>query len=43
MTWGFYGRHAELKQLSDSMARGRWFFVKVTGRRRLRRFLDKLV
>ena len=35
MTWGFYGRHAELKQLGEILARGRWFFVKVTGRRRI--------
>jgi hypothetical protein len=35
MTWGFYGRQAELRQLGEIFARGRWFFVKVTGRRRI--------
>jgi AAA+ ATPase superfamily predicted ATPase len=35
MTWGFYGRQAEKRQLADILGRGRWFFVKVTGRRRI--------
>lgn len=35
MTWGFYGRQAELRQLGEILARGRWFFVKLTGRRRI--------
>lgn len=35
MTWGFYGRQAELQQLEEILARGRWFFAKVTGRRRI--------
>lgn len=35
MSWGFYGRQAELRQLGDILARQRWFFVKVTGRRRI--------
>ncbi len=35
MTWGFYGRHAELRQLTEILSRGRWFFAKVTGRRRI--------
>lgn len=35
MTWGFYGRQAELRQLTEILGRGRWFFVKVTGRRRI--------
>ena len=35
MTWGFYGRQAELRQLNEILGRGRWFFVKVTGRRRI--------
>lgn len=35
MAWGFYGRHAELRQLGEILARRRWFFVKVTGRRRI--------
>ncbi len=35
MTWGFYGRQAELRQLGEILGRGRWFFAKVTGRRRI--------
>lgn len=35
MTWGFYGRQSELRQLTEILARKRWFFVKVTGRRRI--------
>src|SRR5262245_22069534 len=35
MSWGFYGRQAELRQLGGILGRGRWFFVKVTGRRRI--------
>jgi AAA+ ATPase superfamily predicted ATPase len=35
MSWGFYGRQAELRQLGEILTRGRWFFVKVTGRRRI--------
>lgn len=35
MTWGFYGRQAELRQLGEIFDRGRWFFVKLTGRRRI--------
>lgn len=35
MTWGFYGRQEELRQLGEILARGRWFFVKITGRRRI--------
>jgi uncharacterized protein len=35
MTWGFYGRQAERQQLGEILGRGRWFFVKVTGRRRI--------
>lgn len=31
MTWGFYERQAELRQLAEVLARGRWFFVKLTG------------
>ena len=34
-TWRFYGRDLELRQLDEIMARGRWFFVKITGRRRI--------
>lgn len=33
--WGFYGRRDELARLSGVLGRGRWFFVKVSGRRRI--------
>lgn len=33
--WGFYGRAEELRQLRGILDRGRWFFAKVTGRRRI--------
>jgi AAA+ ATPase superfamily predicted ATPase len=33
--WRFYGRSLELQQLSAILERGRWFFVKITGRRRI--------
>lgn len=33
--WGFYGRREELTRLSTVLGRGRWFFVKVSGRRRI--------
>jgi AAA+ ATPase superfamily predicted ATPase len=33
--WGFYGRGVELDQLRNVMRRGRWFFVKLSGRRRI--------
>jgi len=35
MQWGFYGRRDELKQLSGILNRDRWFFCKITGRRRI--------
>src|SRR5262245_35891593 len=35
MTWGFYGRQEQLKLLREILARKRWFFAKVTGRRRI--------
>jgi AAA+ ATPase superfamily predicted ATPase len=35
MPWGFYGRNEELHRLQAILARNRWFFVKVTGRRRI--------
>jgi hypothetical protein len=35
MTWGFYGRRGELDRLREILGRDRWFFVKVTGRRRI--------
>lgn len=34
-SWGFYGRHAELDALESILDRGRWFFLKVAGRRRI--------
>ena len=33
--WGFYGRRAELQQISGILNRGRWFFAKISGRRRI--------
>lgn len=33
--WGFYGREEELRALRAIFARRRWFFAKVTGRRRI--------
>lgn len=33
--WGFYGRQDELTRLTGILTRGRWFFVKFTGRRRI--------
>lgn len=33
--WDFYGRREELDSLCGILRRGRWFFVKVTGRRRI--------
>ncbi|MGE6760739.1 ATP-binding protein [Corallococcus interemptor] len=35
MDWGFYGRHVELDQLRTILQRNRWFFVKLSGRRRI--------
>ncbi len=35
MTWGFYGRSRELNDLKAILARRRWFFVRITGRRRI--------
>jgi AAA+ ATPase superfamily predicted ATPase len=35
MSWGFYGRHEELSGLRAILGRGRWFFVRVQGRRRI--------
>ena len=35
MMWGFYGRRNELDSLKSILNRGRWFFVKITGRRRI--------
>lgn len=33
--WGFYGRRDELDQLAGIFARHRWFFAKISGRRRI--------
>jgi len=33
--WGFYGRSQEALELEAILARRRWFFVQVTGRRRI--------
>ena len=35
MDWGFYGRNQELNQLRDILSRNRWFFARLTGRRRI--------
>lgn len=33
--WSFYGRRSELQQLQQVLARGRWFFMQISGRRRI--------
>jgi hypothetical protein len=33
--WQFYGRHLELQQMKRILARGRWFFLQISGRRRI--------
>jgi uncharacterized protein len=33
--WNFYGRRPELQQMQQILARGRWFFVQISGRRRI--------
>ena len=33
--WGFYGRRGELDQLREILRRQRWFFLKISGRRRI--------
>ena len=33
--WRFYGRNDQLDSLQEIIARRRWFFVKVSGRRRI--------
>lgn len=35
MTWAFYGRDTELAAVDAMVHRGRWFFLKVSGRRRI--------
>src|SRR5574344_1595437 len=33
--WAFYGRHGEQQQLRDILQRKRWFFLQISGRRRI--------
>lgn len=33
--WAFYGRQMELRQLQDILSRRRWFFLQISGRRRI--------
>ncbi len=33
--WGFYGRKPELETLRKVLGRERWFFLKISGRRRI--------
>jgi hypothetical protein len=35
MRRGFYGREQELQGLRDILSRNRWFFARLTGRRRI--------
>lgn len=35
MSWDFYGRATELAALDAMLSRGRWFFLKLSGRRRI--------
>jgi len=35
MPWGFYGRTDELRMTVEIIGRNRWFFAKMTGRRRI--------
>lgn len=35
MEWKFYGRQTELEKLKAILGRERWFFAKITGRRRI--------
>lgn len=35
MSWGFYGRARELDDIRAILARRRWFFARITGRRRI--------
>ena len=35
MAWGFYGRSSELSSVAQILSRNRWFFAKMTGRRRI--------
>lgn len=33
--WAFYGRQTELRQLQEILSRRRWFFLQISGRRRI--------
>ena len=33
--WSFYGRRSELEQLQRILERRRWFFLQISGRRRI--------
>ena len=33
--WGFYGRRRERAELAQVLGRGRWFFLQISGRRRI--------
>lgn len=35
MTWGFYGRGSEADKIAAILRRRRWFFARITGRRRI--------
>ncbi len=35
MPWGFYGRTEELRAVARIIGRNRWYFAKITGRRRI--------
>lgn len=35
MSWRFYGRAQELQELGSILSRKRWFFARITGRRRI--------
>ncbi len=35
MDWGFYGRSDELRAVTQIIGRNRWYFAKMTGRRRI--------
>lgn len=35
LPWGFYGRRREVGQILEILRRGRWFFLKISGRRRI--------
>lgn len=35
MTWAFYGRDQESRRIAEILRRRRWFFARITGRRRI--------